>query len=144
MPHPEIASEYKPSQLAWIVLNLLTVNVPMVMVWSSVQLGLANVCCSLPTFGPVLKASRSTFVKIQIVYSSLVSRKTNSASESRSWVSKKRSTEDVQGLTWQQIENRRFSFSRDSVSADQTTNGTYPLRVLPPNSIAVKKTVEVV
>ncbi|KAF2463869.1 uncharacterized protein BDR25DRAFT_319609 [Lindgomyces ingoldianus] len=74
----------------WVLPHVDTsMNVAMVMIWSTVQLGLAIICCCLPTYGPVFALGGPIGRRFKRLYASFKSSNAPASSVESHWLSKK-------------------------------------------------------
>lgn len=125
------------------MVNASLVDVANVMVWSTVQLGLAIICCCLPTCGPVFALGGSLVHRFKSLYSSLTRSKATTSSGYSRWVSTKRSNEHVEGLAWQRIDEQSFTFNHGSSNAVAAKSVDIQM-TMPAESIGVERAMDVV
>ncbi|KAI1080985.1 hypothetical protein F5B20DRAFT_538104 [Whalleya microplaca] len=113
-------------------------------VWSTLQLGLANICSCLPTFGPLLPALRKLFPYIQSWYQSIKSQLSSFTVSTHIAGSQMPDSSNAE-RPWVKVGDGRFDASpRTWAGGESNGSSDYALQSIPPRAILVNRDVHIV
>lgn len=111
--------------------------------WSTIQLGLAIICCCLPTYGPLFSAARPIAHRCKDLYKSATSSQNSPSTHSRGssnayawrWNPKGSvSTAGAGDVEAQAGIHEKSDIHQESFASNTKSNGVYPTVACPPRA----------